>query len=523
MILRPLARLFALSALNITITSTHAAPLGRLEGIHVRTSQFEQYTRRDEISDLVGNITGNPVSNDGNLTQTLGSLFGANSTTPSSSESVATSSATLSQSESVATLSTTLSQSGSVVSQYTSTAMFSLPTGMGPGSGESDDAASILSEFDKILGASATLVPNIPIPSTPVGGTSSDPFSGSGGFGDPETDPGDVSGDPAPSPPQPEGHRGSGTHTNQKQCAESYAVVSGDTCAAICTVFNLTAVDFLRMNPSVGAACTNLQLGQRYCVQKGGSREADYGDDEDWDDKHDDEYEEDDDDDGDKQVTVVHIDAPADDMPCDCEDPESAPTSTSPYGSSSSNSVAGSWQGGLPSPAIPSAPISSIISSILPQLPIPTLFPPIGMNSTDDFNSTDPALPPDSDPSGNSSSTAAPSLAPSMGGLPFGNGTTDPFGNSTADAFGNSTTDPFSNSTADPFSNSTADPFAASQPAPSATLDLGDPALASASASSSPDMSISGSSVTVMDSRAAPSASPSLHPKTVKVTWEEDF
>ncbi|KAJ7642288.1 hypothetical protein B0H17DRAFT_1216430 [Mycena rosella] len=48
-----------------------------------------------------------------------------------------------------------------------------------------------------------------------------------------------------------------------------YTVVSGDTCATICSVFDLSAADFLRMNPSVGAACMNLQNGQEYCVQRG--------------------------------------------------------------------------------------------------------------------------------------------------------------------------------------------------------------------------------------------------------------
>ncbi|KAJ6501507.1 hypothetical protein C8R47DRAFT_229860 [Mycena vitilis] len=133
-----------------------------------------------------------------------------------------------------------LPDSGTVVSQFTSTAIIPLPTGAGLGG---DDIWSLLSE---VAGAIETGVSSVPAMNVPNGG----PWTSSSG-------------------PEDSGTPYGGAASMPSNCAETYTVVPGDTCAAISGVFNVSPVDFLRMNPTVGAACMNLEIGQQYCVQHG--------------------------------------------------------------------------------------------------------------------------------------------------------------------------------------------------------------------------------------------------------------
>lgn len=55
----------------------------------------------------------------------------------------------------------------------------------------------------------------------------------------------------------------SGLATN---CDDCYKVVEGDSCWAVTQTHGVTLADFLSWNPSVNAACTNLQVGYNYCV-----------------------------------------------------------------------------------------------------------------------------------------------------------------------------------------------------------------------------------------------------------------
>jgi LysM repeat protein len=50
-------------------------------------------------------------------------------------------------------------------------------------------------------------------------------------------------------------------------CAQTYTVVSGDTCYAIYTKYGLTEAEFLALNPSIN--CGSLQVGQVVCVGSG--------------------------------------------------------------------------------------------------------------------------------------------------------------------------------------------------------------------------------------------------------------
>ena len=53
---------------------------------------------------------------------------------------------------------------------------------------------------------------------------------------------------------------------NTSTCAEYYTVQSGDSCAGIETNFGLTNGQFLALNPGITAQCTNIILGDAYCV-----------------------------------------------------------------------------------------------------------------------------------------------------------------------------------------------------------------------------------------------------------------
>ncbi|KAF7378494.1 hypothetical protein MSAN_00276800 [Mycena sanguinolenta] len=55
----------------------------------------------------------------------------------------------------------------------------------------------------------------------------------------------------------------SGTWTN---CTSYYTVVSGDNCNLIETRNSLSFTDFLKWNPEVNTACTNIGLGAAYCI-----------------------------------------------------------------------------------------------------------------------------------------------------------------------------------------------------------------------------------------------------------------
>ncbi|KAF7316288.1 hypothetical protein MIND_00147500 [Mycena indigotica] len=54
-------------------------------------------------------------------------------------------------------------------------------------------------------------------------------------------------------------------------CTSYYTVVSGDGCASIESKFNLTLAQFIQMNPELNSQCTNLALGEAYCVASSNS------------------------------------------------------------------------------------------------------------------------------------------------------------------------------------------------------------------------------------------------------------
>ncbi|KAJ7456452.1 hypothetical protein FB451DRAFT_1276008 [Mycena latifolia] len=469
----------ALSLLNTALFSAQAAPLGRPGGIYGRG----QYSRQSEIDSLVKNITGQTVSDNAGLAQSLGSLFGgsSNSSTPD------TPSATISDSLSQSTINTslpsvtlpdntpsatiplsftgntsipsaTVPDSGPIVSQFTSTATVPVPTGSGAGS-EAGEAFSILSQ---VVGAIPTVIPSVPVP-TSVSIPSS-------GFDEPASDPDSDFPDTSHS-------QHSGTVSQIPDCAETYTVVSGDTCAAICSVFDLSAADFLRMNPSVGAACMNLQIGQEYCVQQSP---------EDEDDEEEDEYDEDDaeEDDGDgwEQKTVVNVHNHPEGAPCTCQGSEMQ-AGTTPHGGYSPSDIP------VPLPAVTSTPSSPLPS----EVPVPALPTSDPSSNTTGFNSTVPT-PTISTPS-------LPTSESSSNSTGF-NSTSQPDPDSTGDvALGNDTS---------------ANPLA-SQPAPS-DASLG-PAVSFSTPISADSSAVSGAAG--VGSRATPLAS--AVPKAVKVTYEEDF
>ncbi|CAK5269211.1 unnamed protein product [Mycena citricolor] len=49
-------------------------------------------------------------------------------------------------------------------------------------------------------------------------------------------------------------------------CTQFYTIASGDGCASVESKFNLTFAKFQAMNPELNAQCTNLALGEAYCV-----------------------------------------------------------------------------------------------------------------------------------------------------------------------------------------------------------------------------------------------------------------
>ncbi|RAH57731.1 LysM domain protein [Aspergillus piperis CBS 112811] len=49
-------------------------------------------------------------------------------------------------------------------------------------------------------------------------------------------------------------------------CGKWYTVVEGDTCSAVSVANSISLTDFYFLNPEIDANCTNLELGQAYCI-----------------------------------------------------------------------------------------------------------------------------------------------------------------------------------------------------------------------------------------------------------------
>jgi hypothetical protein len=50
-------------------------------------------------------------------------------------------------------------------------------------------------------------------------------------------------------------------------CAKWYTIAANDNCGTVSTKYGITSAQFLALNPELNAQCTNLGLGQAYCVQ----------------------------------------------------------------------------------------------------------------------------------------------------------------------------------------------------------------------------------------------------------------
>ncbi|KZV96544.1 hypothetical protein EXIGLDRAFT_833519 [Exidia glandulosa HHB12029] len=49
-------------------------------------------------------------------------------------------------------------------------------------------------------------------------------------------------------------------------CSSTYTPVAGDICSVIAQNYDISVDQFLSMNPSIDARCSNLQIGTAYCV-----------------------------------------------------------------------------------------------------------------------------------------------------------------------------------------------------------------------------------------------------------------
>ncbi|KAJ7244625.1 hypothetical protein B0H12DRAFT_978683, partial [Mycena haematopus] len=49
-------------------------------------------------------------------------------------------------------------------------------------------------------------------------------------------------------------------------CAQTYTVVSGDTCSAIESKTGISDAELHSLNPSINSGCTNLSIGETLCV-----------------------------------------------------------------------------------------------------------------------------------------------------------------------------------------------------------------------------------------------------------------
>ncbi|KAJ7622132.1 hypothetical protein FB45DRAFT_753492 [Roridomyces roridus] len=61
------------------------------------------------------------------------------------------------------------------------------------------------------------------------------------------------------------------TTTPPSSCAQTYTVVSGDTCSKIESKNGISDATLHSLNPSINTGCTNLAIGQVLCVQAGSS------------------------------------------------------------------------------------------------------------------------------------------------------------------------------------------------------------------------------------------------------------
>ncbi|KAJ7922959.1 hypothetical protein B0H13DRAFT_1865289 [Mycena leptocephala] len=338
MVLRRLAPLSfcAFVVLLHTTLISEAAPLA---------ARF-QHPRQDEIASLASNITGQTVSDGAALAQTLGSLFGDNSsaTADTPSATLSDSSAEITGSASVPSLSLSDDTPSPTISdsetnpttedtwwQLTSTSTIALPTGGG------SDAEDVLSQ---LAGALASILPSI-LPTSDPNSGSWPSSSGSEGPGNDPIAGGFPWGSVPQGPQQP------------PDCAETYTAVAGDSCEAISSIFDVSPVDFLRMNPTVGAACTNLEIGQMYCVRRGSAQQP--------------------------------SSAP--------QGPGSGQPGMTPPGSFPPVPP-GTPQSGVTPPSVPSTPVTSSPS----DLPLPAPPTPTGLNSTG---------PPDPIPSSNSTDSTS--------------------------------------------------------------------------------------------------------------------
>ncbi|KAJ7845125.1 hypothetical protein B0H14DRAFT_3684599, partial [Mycena olivaceomarginata] len=54
-------------------------------------------------------------------------------------------------------------------------------------------------------------------------------------------------------------------------CAQTYTVVSGDTCSAIESNTGVSDAQLHALNPAINSGCMNLSVGQTLCLSGGGS------------------------------------------------------------------------------------------------------------------------------------------------------------------------------------------------------------------------------------------------------------
>ncbi|KAJ7785739.1 hypothetical protein B0H16DRAFT_1753596 [Mycena metata] len=276
---------YTFAALDTMPTFSKAAPLAASRP-NIRAVRYGRpHSRQDDIASLVGNITGQTVSDPAALAQTLGSLFNPSATTGTPSPTISGLLSQITANASVLSITTSddapsaaasdldSSFGDSILSQFTSTAAVPIPTDDGADSG-AGDAWSLLSQ---LVGAIPTSLPSMPVSPYPTGEAAGN-FGGTDGSSWSSEGPGANSygvgtflplGSGATSHKHG-GHRYGGMASQQQldDYAETYTVVAGDTFDAVSTVFDLSPVEFLRMNPSVGAACMNLQLGQEDCVRR---------------------------------------------------------------------------------------------------------------------------------------------------------------------------------------------------------------------------------------------------------------
>ncbi|KAJ7627354.1 glycoside hydrolase superfamily [Roridomyces roridus] len=62
---------------------------------------------------------------------------------------------------------------------------------------------------------------------------------------------------------------GGGTPPPPSSCAQTYTVVSGDTCASVESKTGISDATLRSLNPSINTGCTNLAVGQVLCVEAG--------------------------------------------------------------------------------------------------------------------------------------------------------------------------------------------------------------------------------------------------------------